>query len=72
MNVYDVQARIRPIERVNAMTSWDARKAYAERHGVAVSDVMARRVNIPDSWRGTLQNERAWPGTLQGQLLPKD
>jgi hypothetical protein len=50
MNIYDVNARIRPIERVEASTSWEARKAYAERHGVHVTDVIARRVNVPASW----------------------
>ncbi|WP_368508077.1 hypothetical protein [Bradyrhizobium lupini] len=50
MNTYDVQARIRPIERVQAETAWEARKAYAERHGVHVTDVWATRVNIPASW----------------------
>jgi hypothetical protein len=51
MNTYDVNARMRPIERVEAETSWEARKAYAERHGVLVSDVIARRVNVPESWK---------------------
>jgi hypothetical protein len=62
LNIYDVNARMRPIERVNAATSWEARKAYAERHGVHVTDVLARRVNVPANW----------PGTPQGQLLPGD
>jgi hypothetical protein len=51
MNTYDVNATMRPIERVEAVTSWEARKAYAERHGVPVHEVMARRVNIPASWQ---------------------
>lgn len=51
MNTYDVNARMRPIERVEAETSWEARKAYAAKHGVHVTDVIARRVNIPESWK---------------------
>lgn len=50
MNTYDVGSTMRPVERVQASTSWEARKAYAERHGVPVSTVYARRVNVPDSW----------------------
>lgn len=49
-NTYDVNAKMRPIERVHAETSWQARKAYAEKHGVHVTDVYARRVNVPTSW----------------------
>jgi hypothetical protein len=50
LNVYDVNARNRPIERLEAVTSWEARKAYAAHHGVPVSDVIARRVNVPSWW----------------------
>jgi hypothetical protein len=50
MNTYDVNATMRPIERVEAVTSWEARKAYAERHGVHVTEVIARRVNVPAWW----------------------
>lgn len=55
LNTYDVNARMLPIERVQAATSWEARKAYAERHGVPVHEVIARRVNIPESWRKHIQ-----------------
>jgi hypothetical protein len=50
MNTYDVNARMRPVERVQAETSWDARKAYAAKHGVHVTDVIASRVNVPEWW----------------------
>ncbi|MGM5019192.1 hypothetical protein [Tardiphaga sp. 367_B4_N1_1] len=50
MNTYDVNARLRPIERMQAANSWDARKDYAARHGVDVTDVIARRVDIPAAW----------------------
>lgn len=50
MHLYDVNARMRPIERVEAETSWEARKAYAERHGVHVTNVTASRVDVPAWW----------------------
>lgn len=50
LHVYIVNARMRPIESVQAATSWEARKAYAERHGVHVTDVTAIRQDVPASW----------------------
>lgn len=50
MNTYDVYTRTRPNERMQAETSWEARKAYAAKHGVHVTDVIAIRVNVPASW----------------------
>jgi hypothetical protein len=45
-NLYDVQcvAKPRPIERVYADSSFLARKMYAERHGVELTECMAVRV----------------------------
>lgn len=55
-NTYDVGAAMRPVERVEAVTSWEARKAYAERHGVPVSTVYARRVNVPAWWHKVIKD----------------
>lgn len=46
MNTYDVQciAYPRPIERIRAESSFAARKAYAEKHGCELTDVIARRI----------------------------
>jgi hypothetical protein len=45
-NLYDVKcvAYPRPIERVYAETSFDARQTYAEKHGRELTDVIAVRV----------------------------
>lgn len=51
MNTYDVFAPLCPPERVEAPSAWEARKAYAARHRVHVTDVVAMRVNVPEDWK---------------------
>jgi hypothetical protein len=58
----------RPIERVEAETSFDARKAYAERHGCEVTDVIARRVDlIDDQWSRHIETKRATIAAIEGR-----
>lgn len=40
-----------PREELEAPTGFDARKAYATRHALPVSVVMARRLDIHASWQ---------------------
>jgi hypothetical protein len=51
MSLYECKcvAYPRPIERLESETSFAARKAYAERHGCDVLDVIARRVDLIDT-----------------------
>lgn len=45
MNRYEVHCIIpRPIERIEAPHSFAARKEYAERHGVGLTDCYAKRI----------------------------
>ncbi|MFI4971102.1 MAG: hypothetical protein ACHP7H_00365 [Hyphomicrobiales bacterium] len=58
----------RPIERVEAESSFDARKAYAERHGCDVVDVIARRIDLIDKqWSDHIDRKRATIAAIEGR-----
>jgi hypothetical protein len=40
--LYAVSAKGKPVELIDALTSLEARRVYAEKHGVAVAKVIAR------------------------------
>lgn len=61
-------AHPRPIERVDAETSFAARKAYAERHGCEVVAVIARHVDLIDKqWSDHIERKRRDIAAIEGR-----